>query len=1068
MYNEHLLIKEFDKMAQILGEIPVLERVEDTPATIADIASEEMDVLRTHAGVLREDPAMRTLTELVRSNPVMWDQVSQFISRRSDFREDGGYELRSRVFAPLLTGITMAAPELVDTAVQLSTVAKSEKIRSVLDSDKQQGRDTYIPVLVVGTGPQSQIFNAELQQELPDFSVPALTVEKEQHMGGTFRTGEGMNFLLNSRTRPQTDERPRPGTKANINDLRPGILTPGDTTNQAYIDTQDLGRTVSTNHTFSSTVCLGMEVESYAPNPAQESGQKGALSVVLVDKTNGERTLVRTDNLAILNGLGEDSVKDFGKDDEETRQLVAEEQEKLARGERSRFMSFEQFSRLMNDPEVPFPLQGVKRVAVIGARYSGNVAVGTLLGYEPRGDKSTTQLDFTEEIVWFGQQARSTEDFVRTNRLRYAQLGLDFSRPGRFSRIRPNFDRAEGIFVDYNDGEKLGIRTSGFNGDELGFDLVIYAGGYERDNEDSVKEMAASSLSLSDIEDILDSKKPRTLTAGDIIVYPEGFNIESLQVIGTTEDGEFQVKFTTRDGQYGYDTLGKTKAALKPYLDPSIFIEKGEDTGVRFGGVIEGREFLELDPSKQQASLQVGSLIYSPSDSLFRIDAVSGKGKNKKYTVTSNLYFGGADGFTTGTREEYTFRGMVALLNNTSISGRDSVLIKAPYVLTPDQISSSGELEKTDGEKLGKDEIIRGIENGELLEPGTVLIDSNALRNSRGSSFLPLVIIIGKSTSTFDEDLLDCVYFNREGITGRTRDPISRWLTLFRDENSLDTVIRPSSNRILRTNGLQIPSRFTEVESALETDGRVKPVKVIAKKLGELPVYLGGPAAEIEVDPTLVDRIPDIPENTVGVFASAENVRQLAQQIASDVRANGKRNRFNSDDADDIELRKQDFREFPINEIDDDDSFEDEQRKFEISRSERRFDPALPRSLREDAVRLTLGFLARQARMFSTEIDEPQTIHVEISKDGETLIASAPEGHVEAIGDDVEDEDKFFDYLFGYPLIADYMESQLGSHDSVKVDLVFDQRGLNVRSTTITPVKKPRARVLPPKRALLG
>lgn len=172
-------------MAEIIQPAPQLSRLVPEASMQTEVQTRVLEeVVSVHAGRIREDPALRSLTEVVRSEPELWNQVVPFIGRRTDFRAD--YQLDSRVFTPLLSGISYSSPELMDTALQLSARLKSEHIRTSLEGSAEAGIEPYVPVLVVGSGPQSQIFNAQLQQRLPDVQTPAITVDRNNHMGVRF------------------------------------------------------------------------------------------------------------------------------------------------------------------------------------------------------------------------------------------------------------------------------------------------------------------------------------------------------------------------------------------------------------------------------------------------------------------------------------------------------------------------------------------------------------------------------------------------------------------------------------------------------------------------------------------------------------------------------------------------------------------------------------------------------------------------------------------------------------------------------------------------------------------
>jgi hypothetical protein len=126
----------------------------------------------------------------------------------------------------------------------------------------------------------------------------------------------------------------------------------------------------------------------------------------------------------------------------------------------------------------PFPLQGVKRVAVIGAGDSGNVTVEALLGYGPEIGQAPQELDRVLSVDWYGQEAKTKEQF-ETCRNRYAQLANDFPRksnPSADYRISPIPVKAVGL----SRAEDGRLRVKDLMGTKRDYDLVIDCSGFDR------------------------------------------------------------------------------------------------------------------------------------------------------------------------------------------------------------------------------------------------------------------------------------------------------------------------------------------------------------------------------------------------------------------------------------------------------------------------------------------------------------------------------------------------------------------------------------------------------------
>lgn len=106
-----------------------------------------------------------------------------------------------------------------------------------------------------------------------------------------------------------------------------------------------------------------------------------------------------------------------------------------------RLLTFRDFMASMDSP---FPLRGMRRVAVIGAGDSGKTVVEALTGQGPTRQMSVASLDWPDQITWYGQDSSSRNTFEGCNRPRYKRLAtlLDDSR-GRQRRVRPLSQRVQ-------------------------------------------------------------------------------------------------------------------------------------------------------------------------------------------------------------------------------------------------------------------------------------------------------------------------------------------------------------------------------------------------------------------------------------------------------------------------------------------------------------------------------------------------------------------------------------------------------------------------------------------------
>lgn len=620
----------------LLPELPPLTRLEGQDSTD--------NILRSNVANAMKQPALATMGELVRNDPVLFEQVGALTGRRQDFKAD--YDRPGRVVAPWFAGIARHDPDLLDTALDAHFDLESEVTHERLKQDAMESGYSYWPVLVVGTGPQSQIFNAQLTTERPDIAKGILVVDEEQTVGGTFRSSEGMNFRLNSRTRKQTDDKPVPGTKGNINTLRPGVATLGDVTAETYAQADELGRTIRVNHALNNTsMGLGLKVVGIVPeDPGLPTGLKGSTSVI-VQGEDEERFTIRTDLLVASSGIGEPNLERF---DTETKTLIEEERAKMEAGERPKVVLYSDLYTMMQQDD--FPLRDIKRVGVIGEGDSARTAIGTLLGYEPRTDNSVTQLDTVEEIVWFGQSSFTDEDFVSNNRLRYAQLGLEFPREAderRATRITGDSDDVESIELN-DDGTKAVIDDV----QDLGeYDLVVITTGFKNRSEQWLEESFVTPLEATStvVQEAIDPAKPETvLEAGAVIDFPLGFNIQRAQILGVMKDEAdqpvYKISFQTNSGDTVVGDLAakpqEGMPSLADYCRLENFSEEltlsqaqvrpNRETEPRKPEALTAAEFSELGFEDKVAFLEKGPFFFAGSTAFLQ----TGLGKQKIYKVS--------------------------------------------------------------------------------------------------------------------------------------------------------------------------------------------------------------------------------------------------------------------------------------------------------------------------------------------------------------------------------------------------------------------------------------------------
>lgn len=131
-------------------------------------------------------------------------------------------------------------------------------------------------------------------------------------------------------------------------------------------------------------------------------------------------------------------------------------------------LGFRDFMAMMDSP---FPLQGMRRVAVVGAGDSARCAVEALLGIGPNRYMNIPMLDWIEQIDWYAPNlSDNCEDWKSEERTRYAALGAALRRlDNGLQRVR--IFNVRGAAQDTYEGVLVNGRS---------YDTVINATGFQR------------------------------------------------------------------------------------------------------------------------------------------------------------------------------------------------------------------------------------------------------------------------------------------------------------------------------------------------------------------------------------------------------------------------------------------------------------------------------------------------------------------------------------------------------------------------------------------------------------
>jgi len=400
------------------------KRPKKSPEKVA-FGPREDEAHQKRVEILEESPAMQVLLEIIRGTPEILREVQAVVDRGDEFLRETNPGERHRDLAPLFAGIALndRARDLLNRAIDRAMAAQSlhhwERIKS---------GENYIHEFKFGGGTQAGIYNAERQMFLPEDS--GLTVDVNKGMGGTFSFGQEAVHGLNSRNRPEIPGLPNdPGSGNALNTTGRGTSSEAHFSGQAYANQSEFGLASRINLLLTSNMMSGVRVEKVYLNPEWRPGFKGVgkyLARVHHEEIDDSAT-VSFDRGVALMGPGRERVA-VDMNDPETRAIVEESLELSRQGKKPRYFNARTYLQYFGNAENWSPLEGIESAAVAGAGDTGRIMVGSLLGYEQDLRKSSAVLDRVEEVVWYGQEARSKEEFAEQERLRYIQLGLEFPR----------------------------------------------------------------------------------------------------------------------------------------------------------------------------------------------------------------------------------------------------------------------------------------------------------------------------------------------------------------------------------------------------------------------------------------------------------------------------------------------------------------------------------------------------------------------------------------------------------------------------------------------------------------
>lgn len=334
------------------------------------------------------------------------------------------------ITADRLPGVALRYREILEGAID-------ESSRRPIGNLKASGS---VP-LVVGGGLHAAIFSAEFWRKT---GKKPIVIDKRPRLGGAFAISTDPAFYLNSRNRPERDG--GPGMGGSLNSIG-GLVELSDLSGLEY-PSQDL-------FAYAIRLNLSLYARAYARQRLRRIvGQAtGGYQFETITSSDATTTL-RTQDLILATGLGEPV-------------------QPIIPGVLNFSEFLERCSRLRR------PLEGLDRVAVIGAGDSGASVVEYLIGQGPEPKGSVASRDFPNRIVWFGQGCETKESYEQGARSRYAGIGRYMPREGQpdyYTRVFPKPRAVEvmrGRVVRYRDNRTGEPRVEG------PFDLIVVCTGYQ-------------------------------------------------------------------------------------------------------------------------------------------------------------------------------------------------------------------------------------------------------------------------------------------------------------------------------------------------------------------------------------------------------------------------------------------------------------------------------------------------------------------------------------------------------------------------------------------------------------
>lgn len=385
--------------------------------TLSELFTEQAETLAKEV----KTPRARVVAKKIAIDPALNEGILAMMGRKS--------EMRSPMTA-LLAGIA---------AIPAARRMWEDSLDEAWGKNRVSNATVYDEV-VIGSGLTAAIYCAS---RVALGYPPPVILEAKPRAGGTFAVSHGPSFYLNSRNRPGGLS--IPGNKGALNFLPGSVVQPSDLSAAEYQVNSDLAFVIRSVFALAGAkVVPNTRAEGlyYDSRYSRSSFREYFAAMQLQD---GRR--IKAKRIIVATGIGTPYRR---------------------WGSVPRLVNFEEF---MASLDQPFPLRGMKRVAVIGSGDSGKCVIEALTGQGPAGHMSVASLDWPEEIVWFNQPSINRVDFEACNRPRYKRIGTLLESSPRGRRVQARDIRVQYVDKGYEsvfvNGEPfdLAIECTGFNAD---------------------------------------------------------------------------------------------------------------------------------------------------------------------------------------------------------------------------------------------------------------------------------------------------------------------------------------------------------------------------------------------------------------------------------------------------------------------------------------------------------------------------------------------------------------------------------------------------------------------------